>query len=158
VRRVVVVGCGNPDAGDDAVGVLVVREARAQLEATGVRVIEGAIGPNLSDLLFEADAAVLVDAVRTPGGARDPGTLVRVDARHEGLPAKVGVPLSSHGFGVAEAVALAAALGHAPEIVFLGVEAGDVTVGRPLSPGVRERVPELVRRVLAEAARLAAPA
>jgi len=107
VRRVVVVGCGNPDAGDDAVGLLAVREARPRLEALGVRVVEGAIGPDLSDLLADADAAVLVDAVRTPGGEREPGTLVRVVGGPEGLPGEVGVPLSSHGFGVGEAVALA---------------------------------------------------
>lgn len=159
MRRVVVVGCGNPDAGDDAVGILAVRGARVRLEALpGVRVVEGAIGPDLSDLLAEADAAVLVDAVRTPGGGRDPGTLVRVESGPDGLPAEVGVPLSSHGFGVAEAVALAAALGRAPEVVFLGVEAADVTVGRPPSPAVQEALPGLVRVVLAEAARLADPA
>ena len=159
MRRVVVVGCGNPDAGDDVVGILAVREARARLEAIpGVRVIEGAIGPDLSDVLAESDAAVLVDAIRTSGVGRDPGTLVRVEAGPDGLPVETGVPLSSHGFGVAEAVGLAAALGRSPPVVFLGIEAADVTVGQPLSAVVRERFPELVRVVLEEAARLADPA
>ena len=159
MRRVLVVGCGNPDAGDDAVGILAVREARTRLEELpGVSVIEGAIGPDLSDLLAESDAAVLVDAVRTPSGGRVPGTLVRVESGPDGLPAEVGVPLSSHGFGVAEAVALAAALGPSPPVVFLGIEAEDVTLGRPLSPAVQEALPGLVRDVLAETARLAAPA
>ena len=158
MRRVVVVGCGNPDAGDDAVGILAVREARARLEAiSGVHVVEGAIGPDVTDLLAGSDAAVLVDAVRTPGGGRSPGTLVRVEPGPDGLPAEVGVPLSSHGFGVAEAVALAAALGRAPQVVFLGVEAEDLTVGRPLSPAVLDAFPGLVRDVLAEAARLSEP-
>ena len=159
MRRVVVVGCGNPDAGDDAVGILAVREARARLEAIpGVRVIEGAIGPDLSDVLAESDAAVLVDAIRTSGVGRDPGTLVRVEAGPDGLPVETGVPLSSHGFGVAEAVGLAAVLGPSPQVVFLGVEVADVTVGRLLSSAVRERFPQLVRSVLDEASRLAAPA
>ena len=155
MRRVVVVGCGNPDAGDDAVGVLAVREAREHLEAIpGVWVVEGAIGPDLGDLLAEADAAVIVDAMRTPGGTREPGAFVRVEAGPEGLPAEVGTSLSSHGFGVAEAVGLQAALGRSPEIVFLGVEAADVTVGRPLSTAVQACLPALVRSVLREAAAL----
>ena len=69
MRRVVVVACGNLDAGDDAAGIVAVREARAELEALpGVHVVEGAVGPDLADLLADAEAAVVVDAVRTPGG------------------------------------------------------------------------------------------
>jgi hydrogenase maturation protease len=155
VRRVLVVGCGNPDAGDDAVGIVAVRAARERLETLpGVRVVEGAIGPDLTDLLADTDAAVLVDAVRTPGARREPGTLVRVEAGPDGSLADLGPPLSSHGFGIAEAVALAAALGHAPRVVVVGLEAADVTVGRPLSQSAQAMLPELVRTVLAEAARL----
>jgi hydrogenase maturation protease len=156
MRRVLVVGCGNPDAGDDAVGIVAVQRARTRLEALpGVRVVEGAIGPDLGGLLADADAAVLVDAVRTPGGWREPGTLVRIESGPEGLPVGVGTPLSSHGFGVAEAVGLAAALGQAPRVVFLGIEAGQVTVGQAPSPAVLHALPTLVRTVLAEAAQLA---
>ncbi|HLA92764.1 MAG TPA: hydrogenase maturation protease [Actinomycetota bacterium] len=155
-RRVLVVGFGNPDAADDAVGILAVREARVALEAIpGVRVIEGSSGAELIELLSDADAAVVVDAVRTPGGGRPPGTLVRAEAGSGGLPAEVGVPLSSHGFGAAEAVALAAALGSVPPVVFLGVEVADVRVGHPMTAPVRGCVPGLVRSVLEETAGLA---
>ena len=153
------IGTGNPDAGDDAVGILAVREARARLEAIpGVRVVEGAIGPDVSELLAEVDGAVLVDAVRSSSGGREPGTLVRVEAGPDGLPADLGTPLSSHGFGVAEAVGLATVLGGPSRIVFLGVEAADVTVGSEMTAAVRDRLPELVRRVLEEATSLAASA
>jgi hydrogenase maturation protease len=159
VHRVVVIGCGNPEAADDAVGVLAVREARSQLEEIpGVRVVFGAIGPDVSDLLADADAAVLVDAIRTRGGRRGPGTLVRAEAGPDGLPAEVGTSLSSHGFGVAEAVGLAKVLGGPSRIVLLGVEVGDVSVGHPMSRIVRERLSELVRLVLREAGALAGSA
>lgn len=158
MRRVVVVGCGNPDAADDAIGILAVREAREALEEiTGMIVVEGALGPDLAGLLADADAAVVIDAVRTPGGGRDPGTLVRVVAGPEGLPVDLGAPVSSHGFGVAEAVGLAQALGVSTRLVFLGVEAGDVTVGHAMTPAVRDSVPGLVRLVVKEAMSLAAP-
>lgn len=154
-----VVGCGNPDAGDDAIGILAIREARTALEAIpGVRVVEGAIGPDLTDLLAGGDAAVIVDAIRTPGRGRPPGEIVRAEAGPEGLPSNVGGSLSSHGFGVAEAVALAMALGRTAPVVLLGVEAGGVTMGRPPGPEVEGAVPEVVRRVLAEASRLASTA
>jgi len=152
----VVVGCGNPDAADDAVGILAVREARTALEAfAGVRVIEGAIGLDLTDLIGQTDAAVIVDAIRTPGGGRSPGTVVRAEVGPEGLPTEVGASLSSHGFGVGEAVALAAALGRTAPAVFLGVEVGDVTVGRSMTPAVEQALPELVQLVLGEVTRLA---
>jgi hydrogenase maturation protease len=155
-RRVLVVGFGNPDAADDAVGVLAVREARGALEAIpGVRVIEGSVGSDLTELLSDADAAVVVDAVRTPGGGRAPGTRVRAAAGSGGLSAEVGVPLSTHGFGASEAIALAAALGPVPPVVFLGVEAADVRVGYPMSPAVRACLPALVRSVVEEASGLA---
>jgi len=158
-RRVLVVGCGNPDAGDDAVGVVAVRRARARLdELQHVRVVEAAIAPDLVDLLTETDAAVLVDAVKDPSGGRPPGTLVRAEAGPDGLPVDVGSSLSSHGFGVGDAVALAAALGRGPAIVFLGVEVAETSVGAPGSTAVNAAIPGLVRAVLAETARLAASA
>lgn len=152
-----VVGCGNPDAADDAIGVLAIREARAALEAIpGVRVIEGVIGPDLANLIGPTEPAVIVDAVRTPGGGRSPGTVVRAEVGSEGLPTEVGASLSSHGFGIGEAIALAMALGRTAPTVFLGVEVGDVTVGRSVSPAVGRALPELVRLVLGETSRLAA--
>jgi hydrogenase maturation protease len=157
--RVLVVGCGNPDAGDDAVGVLAVHGARPSLEALAdVRVVEGAVGPDLLDLLAECDAAVVVDAIRTPTGERPPGTVVRIEAGPDGLPAEAGRSLSSHGFGVGAAVALARALEHAPSLVFFGVEVSGTEVGTTLSPPVARTLPDLIRRVLDETARLAGAA
>ena len=57
---------------------------------------------------------VVVDAIRTPAGARPPGTVVRADAGPDGLPAEIGSSLSSHGFGVVEAFGLASAIGPTP--------------------------------------------
>ena len=155
--RVLVVGCGNPEAADDAVGIVAVRAAHPRLEAIpGVKVVEGTLGPDLADLVVDVDAAVVVDAVRTSDGGRAPGTLVRVEAGPEGLPAHVGALMSSHGFGVAEAVGLSRALGAHARIVLLGLEALDVGVGHPMSAPVRDRLPDLVHRIVFEATYLAA--
>ncbi|HEX9124532.1 MAG TPA: hydrogenase maturation protease, partial [Actinomycetota bacterium] len=127
--RVRVIGCGTLDAGDDAVGLLAVREARERLEAiAGVEVLEAA-ALDVVHLLEDVDGAVVVDAVRAPSGLREPGTIVRAEAGPDGLPADVRSSLSSHGLGLAEAVGLAAALGGMPRVVFLGIEVADVTAG-----------------------------
>lgn len=152
MTRVRVIGCGTPDAGDDAIGLLAVRAARAELEELqGVEVVETSAGVHVADLLRDVDAAIVVDAVRAPGGGREPGALVRVEAGPEGLPADLSTSLSSHGLGVAEAVGLAAAIGVAPAVVFLGIEADDVTAGHPLSVAVERSLPELVARVVVDA-------
>ena len=145
------IGCGNPEAGDDAVGLLAVEAARPRLEALeGVDVVETGPALNVVHLLDAVDAAVVVDAIREPRGARPPGTLVRAEAGPEGLPADLGSSLSSHGFGVAEAIGLAAALERAPRVVVLGVEVSDVTEGHALSAPVAATLPALVEGVVTE--------
>ena len=150
MTRVRVIGVGNPEAGDDAVGLEVVRSARSELEALGAEVVETGAGLHVLDLLRGVDAVVIVDAVRAPHGGRPPGTIVRAETGPGGLPAEVGSSLSSHGFGVAEAVGLAAALDDAPRVVFLGVEVADVAAGHELSEPVASSVPELSARVVDE--------
>ena len=152
-----VIGCGNPDAGDDAAGILAVARARDALEAiAGVEVVPQAFPLAIVHLLEGAGAVVVVDAIRSPDGRRPPGALVRAEAGPQGLPAEIRSSLSSHGLGVAEAVGLAAALGPVPRVVVLGVEAGPgVGAGAPLSAGVEAGLPELVRLLLAEVESLA---
>jgi hydrogenase maturation protease len=157
--RVRVVGCGNPEAGDDAVGLIAVREARPALEAMPqVDVVEIGAGLRIVDLLLvDAAAVVVVDAVRTPRGARSPGTIVRVEVG-EGDPVPEPDPsLSSHGFAITDALGLAAALGEAPRVVLLGVEVEDVTAGHPLSRPVAASLPDLIAAVVREAERLLRP-
>ena len=149
VRVVRVVGVGSPGAGDDAAGVLAVRRVRAELERLGVEVVEIAAAAHLLDALQGVDAVLVVDAVRAPG--LRPGALVRVEAGPEGLPVELGGSLSSHGLGVAEAVALAAALPEPPRVVVLGVQVAEARAGAPVSDPVAAALPELAARVLAEA-------
>jgi hydrogenase maturation protease len=153
--RVRVIGCGNPDAGDDAAGLLAVRAARERLRAE-VDVVEAGPAVRILDLLGNLDRAVVVDAVREPRGARPPGTIIRAEAGPEGLPAEVAGSLSSHGFGVAEAIRLAAVLGTLPPSVFIGIEVADVAMGRELSPEVATAFPGFVEAVI-EATRSAIP-
>ncbi len=152
-----VIGCGNPEAGDDAAGILAVERARDALERLpGVEVVARASPLGVLHLLEGAASVVIVDAIRTPGRDRPPGTLVRAEAGPDGLPAEIRSSLSSHGFGIAESVGLAAAIGRPPRVVVLGIEAESAAAGAPMSAPIRGALPELASRVVAEARALAA--
>jgi hydrogenase maturation protease len=157
--RVRVIACGNPAAGDDAAGILAVEEAREALEhLADVDVVPRASPLDVLHLLEGADAVVIVDAIRTPGSGRPPGTLIRAEAGPEGLPAEIRSSLSSHGFGIVESVGLAAAIGRPPRVVVLGVEAESAAAGAAVSPAIRDALPELASRIVGEARALAAEA
>jgi hydrogenase maturation protease len=145
-----VIACGNPDAGDDAVALAVADEVRKRVgRSSGIEVLVVGAAINAVSAIDNANAAILVDAVRTRGG-RPAGEIVRVEAGPDGLPVDLAGRVSSHGFGVDEAVAVARALGCSAPIVVIGVEAGDVTLGRELSPAVRAAVPRATELVLGE--------
>lgn len=141
-----VIGIGSPFA-DDRAGL----ESAARLAANppcGVEVVLAERpGVALLELLDAADAVVLIDAVRS--GAC-PGTLHDLD-----LHAVAAAPLrfmSSHGIGVADAVALGAALGRLPARGrLIGVEAGLTPpgAGMNLSPAVERALAAVVVRVCA---------
>jgi hydrogenase maturation protease len=145
-----IVGCGTLDAGDDAAGLVAVDRVRPLLPPD-VEVFMVPAALHVLDLLGGAGTVLLVDAMRTSGGGRDPGAIVRAESGSDGLPVALRSSLSSHGLGLAEAVGLAAVLGPAPRVVFLGVEVGDVRAGRGLSPAVDAALPALVEAIVREA-------
>lgn len=102
----IVVGIGQAAAGDDGVGLAVARE----IAGRGVAVRESADASILLALLEAGHRLVVVDAVV---GGGPPGSVIRLapDALGSGP-----TPLSSHGLGVAEAIALARML-YGPRIV-----------------------------------------
>ncbi|MFA9460234.1 hydrogenase maturation protease [Thiohalorhabdus methylotrophus] len=146
MTSVAVLGIGSPFGGD-RLGWAVVEALRAGARDGWPEVRFRALdrpGAGLVAHLEGMDHAVLVDAVRT-GAA--PGTLHRITDRAR-LP--VTDALSSHGFGLAEGLALAERLGQLPEWVVIGVEAD------PGSEPRQETVGRAVALVRAEvAARLA---
>jgi hydrogenase maturation protease len=85
-----------------------------------------------------------------------PGRIHRIDTAREPLPTAPGLS-SSHGIGIAEALALARTIGKAPEILIVfAVEGASFEVGAPLTPTVAGVVAEVAERVRTEAASLMA--
>jgi hydrogenase maturation protease len=127
-----VIAIGNAGRGDDAAGLLVARHLRARRLGPAEIVESDGDAPELLDLLRRAPCALLVDAGRLDAAA---GTIRRIDCAHEAIPA--AQPASSHGFGLAQAIGLARALGALPPCCLLYVIAGECWEwGAPVSPAV----------------------
>ena len=145
--RVLVLGVGNAYRGDDAVGLVVARHLQED-PLDGVTIVSTAgEGTALLALWQDTDAVVLVDAVQT--GAR-PGTLHRLAVGTQPLPAMFS-RVSTHAFGVAEAIELARALHQLPAtFVIYGVEGATFEVGADLSAMVAAAVPQTIAQVRQE--------
>lgn len=153
VTTTAILGVGSP-FGDDRAGWLVVEALAAGLdarerEATRVRLVAlDRPGAMLLEALRGVDRAVVVDAVV---GVAPPGTVTEVDTAE----LSDGSPISSHGFGMARALALGAALHRLPaELRVLGIAIESAASAEP-SDAVRaaaERVAAELRRWLLEGA------
>ena len=146
-----VIGVGNPYRGDDAAGLAAAERLQSRVP-DGVSVLPCEQEPTrIIDAWKDAGAAVIVDAVVS--GA-DPGTLHRVDASREPVPAHV-FRSSTHAFSLGEAIELARALGRLPErIVVYGVEGATFAAGVGLTPQVETAVDGVVEAVLGDLERL----
>jgi len=145
--RCLIIGIGNPDRGDDAVGRIVARRLQTQC-APGVRVVEhGGEPASLLDCLAGAETVYLIDAM--VAGAR-PGTISRFDVAAAELPRTV-FGCSTHGLGLAEAIELARTLGKLPRrCVVYAIEARAFEIGEPLSPEVAAVADDVTALILDE--------
>jgi hydrogenase maturation protease len=146
-RQPLVLGIGNPDRGDDGAGIAVVRLLRRMLPEA-VEVAEHA--GEAASLLARFDgvaAAILVDACAGSGPA---GRVWRFDVALAPLPRRA-FGLSTHGFGLAEAIELARTLGRLPPCcIVYAIEGQSFATGAPLSSPVTTAVDDVARRIAAE--------
>lgn len=151
---VVVIGVGNPLRRDDAAGLEVVRCLRTRANAAGIAVREQE-GETLA-LLEQwdgADAVVLIDATHS---GLPVGTIRRIDASSQPIPARLCSSSSTHAVGVSDAIELARALHRLPrQIVVYAVEGRRFDSGSGISTEVQAVIPVLADAVLREAGELA---
>lgn len=142
----ILIGTGNPHAGDDAAGLFVARKARPRLPAD-VRVVEAAGDcAGLLDLWSDGDEVILVDAA-VSGGM--PGTIHEFDAMAGPVPARFDLR-SSHAFGVAPGIELARALSRLPgRLTLYAIEAASFDMGAGPTPGVRRAIDEVADAIVA---------
>lgn len=141
------IGIGHPDRGDDAIGRLVATRLRKRVP-DGVTVLEEeGETTRIVERLRATTSAILVDASLSGAAV---GTIHRFDAARDPLPeGRLG--LSTHGFGLVEAIELARVLGSLPErCVIYAIEARSFDLGAALSAEVAAAADDVVERVLAE--------
>jgi hydrogenase maturation protease len=147
---VLVIGIGHPDRGDDAAGLLVARRL-ATTNSMSLEVRES--GGDLLTLVTDwagSEAVILVDAVV---GTGVPGEVRVLDLLAVAAPGERNV--SSHGFGLGEAVALSRALGTLPGALRLvGIEGSRFDVGTPPTPAVQAAIPVAAAATRTESLRL----
>ena len=151
MTRVAIIGVGSP-TGDDQAGWWVAhalqRSGPPDRLACQISIVAlDRPGAGLVCYLAGVDVAVLIDAVQS-GNA--PGTIHRVDdlasIRKEPL-------VSSHGLGVASALALASALDALPAtLVLYGIEIGNASFDAVPSAAVSIAAASLATRINAEVA------
>ena len=149
MSRLCILGIGSP-SGDDQAGWMVVDALRARGVQTGREIVIDKLdrpGAALLTLIEQADRAILIDAMQGNG---QPGTIRRFDQQN--WPAYRG-GLSSHGFGVLDALMLGRELGSLPPRVDLyGIEIGDAAPGRESGAVIQDAAQLLADSLAAELA------
>jgi hydrogenase maturation protease len=144
--RWLVVGLGNPLAGDDCLGLEVVRALPRPLADCNVLELPLA-GARLFDLLDRPGPVLFVDAVVSD--ARE-GTVHLLNLPSECVQPRSFTALSTHAWNLGEVLSLRSALGlTSPRIVLLGIEISDATPGVSSSKVLRNTAAE-VAQVLPE--------
>lgn len=133
---VLVIGYGNPNRGDDAIGQAVVSQLRVLKMPTVEAHSATQLTPELAGKLATADFAIFVDACKL-----NEVNTVRIKPLYAygSEPAGSAVPAFGHSCDPCSLLALASsAYGHCPKAWWVEVPASDFAVGQPLS-GLAER-------------------
>ncbi|HUJ97821.1 MAG TPA: hydrogenase maturation protease [Stellaceae bacterium] len=150
-HKILVIGAGNPDRGDDGIGAMVARRLAQLLPADIAVLTRSGDMLSLIDDWAAFDAVFSVDAAATIGA---PGRVHRIDLTAGALPREIALT-SSHAFGLAEAIELAQALRLAlPRIIVYAVEGHCFDAGAAMTPEVAAAAGVVADRIIAEIATL----
>lgn len=145
----VVIGIGNDHRGDDGAGRAVARLLRGTLPA-GVDVAE--LGGEATELLSRLQGVAEAYVIDACASGAPSGTVRRFDVLAAPLP-QDAFGLSTHGFGLAEAVELGRTLGQLPSrCIIYAIEGGSFATGAPLSQPVAAAVVDVAASLRAEIA------
>lgn len=151
-RTLLILGLGNLLCADDGLGIHAVQSiCERYVPPANARVLDGGtLGLSLLSYFDGADDVILIDAIAADG---PPGTLVRLEG-DEVAPAARN-RLSCHQIGVADLLDALELLNNFPErMVLLGMVPESLELDTTLTPRVAAKLPELIKRVIEEAARL----
>ena len=141
----IVIGVGNRDRGDDAIGPLVIDRLRSSIAcfetngdpSTLVSLLSSDTEVVIVDSMVSGREPGLIDSAEYVPGDRFPGSM---EFTRRG---------STHGFGVFEALELARILGSLPErVTLVGVEGSRFAAGSDLSPELVNAIDRIVDLIL----------
>jgi len=146
--RLKVIGVGNAWRGDDAVGLLVARRLKAdRLPEVWIAECRGTVTA-VREAWKDAAGVIMVDAVVSGGR---PGAIYRFNAHGGGAPVQLSRSPSSHGWGVAEALALGQLFQELPPyLIIYGIEGQNFGPGQEVSAAVEAAIPEAIRLIRRE--------
>jgi hydrogenase maturation protease len=128
--EILILGIGNPLAGDDGFGVEVVRRLRSRVNWSAVELLDGgSSGIYLLPCLEGRSHILVIDAVNFGGS---PGEIVRLNAGD--VPAFIGMKLSEHQVTFHEVLALSGLMNIRPrEFLLIGAQPRKTLWGEGLS-------------------------
>jgi hydrogenase maturation protease len=150
MKKIGVIGIGNPLRRDDGIGIVLVeklRKIKNQLHDTIDYIDGGTGGMNLLHLLPRFESIVLIDAVNFGG---KPGES-RIFSMDEVLSKKPMITLSTHGSDFFQILQLSKRLKEAPDaLVIFGVQPKDTSFGQYLSEEVEQVLDILLQDLQSE--------
>lgn len=152
--RVLVVGLGDPLAGDEGAGARAVEELRRRFALPAYVETVNAAGVDQT-LLEEAEEASFLLVADCVVADEPPGTIIRVPLEEFERPAEP--PESLHERELLEGLGVLEMLGNRPPAVLLAMQVGRRGSANELSPSVAEAMPSLVGRLVEELVRIGVP-
>jgi hydrogenase maturation protease len=145
MKSTLIICVGNPYRCDDVAGLLVADRLRAKGAGSLQIVKHDGEASRLIDVWRGFDRIFIVDAVSSREG---PGTVSRLDAScAEALRAVFCV--STHSFGVADAIEMARTLGELPaEVILFGIAGESFEVGTRVSSSVIEATDKVANLII----------
>jgi len=145
IPRIVIIGIGNEDRGDDGIGLIAARKIR-RIFGDKIRVFENSgDGAAMLEQWRGAELVIVIDAAYS--GAKT-GLIRKFMAGEQPLPTTDFPKNSTHNFGLYEAVETARALGTLPRrLIVYGIEGGCFSPGATISSAVLEAVELLIEEI-----------
>ena len=142
-----VIGVGNLDRGDDAIGILVACEIGRAHPASATIIESTGDGTALMELWKGTETVIVIDAIHGEG---EPGTVRRFDARAAPLPVRA-FRCSTHAFGLADGIELSRVLNQLPgQLIVFGILGACFDPGTGCHPKIEAAGRLLARRILNE--------
>ncbi len=150
--KIIVIGIGNEFRGDDGIGLAIARKLRDHQLKNVIIMESNGDGLALMNSWMPEDKVVLIDAAYCDS---QPGAIHRYDAIEESLPISIFGQLSTHSFGIIEAIEMAWTLQKLPlKLIVYGIEGKAFDEGVGLTPEIEAVMPKILNEIIEDIQRL----